>query len=70
MIRTIVTPDKPVISLEIPSEYIGKEIEVIAFSKEEGLGQTVECKCTTIYSEDLHNGQQIEGISTIKNPFN
>ena len=35
MIRTIVTPDKEHISLSIPKNYIGVEIEVIAFSREE-----------------------------------
>ena len=37
MIRTIVTPDKEHISLSIPKNYIGIEIEVIAFSREETL---------------------------------
>ncbi|MEO6285892.1 MAG: hypothetical protein ABIN80_28985 [Dyadobacter sp.] len=42
MIRTIVTPDKPYISLDIPREYVGKEIEVIAFSKDEGIDEVIE----------------------------
>ena len=25
--------------------------------------------CTTVYSEDLHNGQVISGSLTIRNPF-
>lgn len=29
----------------------------------------LESNCTILYSEDLHNGQQIEGKLTIKNPF-
>lgn len=37
MVRTIITPDKPSISFDIPEQYVGKEIEVIAFEKEEGL---------------------------------
>ncbi len=37
MIRTLVTPDKNVVSFDIPDEYIGKKIEVIAFTVEEGL---------------------------------
>ena len=37
MIRTVVTPNKQTISFDIPKDYIGKEIEVIAFAKDEGL---------------------------------
>jgi len=37
MIRTLVTPDKNVVSFDIPEEYIGKKIEVIAFTLEEGM---------------------------------
>ena len=37
MIRTIVVPDKQEISISlfVPENYIGKEVEVIAFSKRE-----------------------------------
>lgn len=38
MARTIVTPDKQSISFDIPHDYVGKQIEVIAFAKDEGLG--------------------------------
>jgi hypothetical protein len=36
MIRTIITPKKQTISFDIPPSYVGKEIEVIAFAKDEG----------------------------------
>jgi hypothetical protein len=36
MIRTIITPTQTTFTLDIPEHYIGKEIEVIAFQKEEG----------------------------------
>jgi hypothetical protein len=36
MVRTIITPDRPSISFDIPEQYVGKQIEVIAFEKEEG----------------------------------
>ena len=41
MIRTIIIPDKTTvnISLSIPENYVGKEMEVIAFTKKEGLSQ-------------------------------
>ena len=44
MIRTIVIPDKQTISFRIPEDYIGKQIEVIAFAKDEGLGKEVNSK--------------------------
>lgn len=37
MIRTIVTPDKQIISFDIPKDYVGKQIEIIAFAKDEEL---------------------------------
>ncbi len=42
MIRTIVIPEKNVVNLSfsVPENYIGKEMEVIAFTKKEGLEKT------------------------------
>lgn len=39
MVRTTIIPDQTTvnISLSIPENYIGKEMEVIAFTKKEGL---------------------------------
>lgn len=37
MVRTIITPEEQTISFEIPPNYIGKEIEGIAFAKDEGI---------------------------------
>jgi hypothetical protein len=39
MVRTEITPDRQTISLDIPEEYIGRQIEVIAFAKDEGLAK-------------------------------
>jgi hypothetical protein len=36
MIHTTITPNQPTISFDIPTEYVGKQIEVIAFAKGEG----------------------------------
>lgn len=36
MIRAIITPVDQTITLDIPRDYIGKEVEVIAFAKNEG----------------------------------
>jgi hypothetical protein len=36
MIRTIITPNTQTVSFSIPRKYIGKELQVIAFEKEEG----------------------------------
>jgi len=35
MIRTIIHPDKDSIQLNIPEEYIGKEVEILMFATEE-----------------------------------
>ena len=40
MVRTIVIPDKQSISFDIPNHYIGKQIEVIVFAKDEGIAKT------------------------------
>jgi hypothetical protein len=37
MIRTVITPQQQRISFDIPRDYIGKQIEVIAFAKDEGM---------------------------------
>lgn len=47
MIRTIITPDKQTISFEIPKDYIGKQIEVIAFAQDEGMAKEVVNKGVT-----------------------
>lgn len=35
MIRTIITPDSQTVFFNIPKDYIGKELEVIAFARDE-----------------------------------
>ncbi len=35
MIRTVITPDNNNIQLSVPNSYIGKEIEVLLFAKDE-----------------------------------
>ncbi len=37
MIRTIVIPNKQIISFDIPKDYVGRQIEVIAFANDEGI---------------------------------
>ncbi len=46
MIRTFVTPNTDTInlSLSIPKNYIGKEVEVIAFTKDEGMQPKLQIK--------------------------
>jgi predicted nucleic acid-binding protein len=33
-----------------------------------GIAAALEASCSTLYSEDMHDGQQIDGL-TIRNPF-
>ena len=44
MIHTIVTPLKQTISFDIPKDYVGKQIEVIAFAKGEGITKEQHAK--------------------------
>jgi len=44
MIRTIIKPDRQTISLNIPQNYVGKEIEIIAFAKDEGIDEEQPAK--------------------------
>ncbi len=39
MIRTVVTPKKNILSINIPDKYIGKKMEVIAFTLDETADQ-------------------------------
>ncbi len=50
MVRTIVTPDKASILLDIPENYVGKEIEVIAFEKNESENETTANKKTVTFN--------------------
>ena len=36
MIHTVIIPNKQTISFDIPKDYVGKQIEVIAFARGEG----------------------------------
>lgn len=53
MIRTLITPDKQSISFDIPKDYVGKQIEVIAFAKDEGISKEQPVK-TKISFTVLH----------------
>lgn len=39
MIRTILTANQQTISFQVPDNYIGKQVEVIAFTIDETLGE-------------------------------
>ncbi|WP_419800563.1 hypothetical protein [Mucilaginibacter sp.] len=44
MIRTTIIPDEKTISFSIPETYIGKQIEIIAFEKDEGMNELPQKK--------------------------
>lgn len=44
MIRTIVIPNSKTVFFDVPQEYIGKEVEVIAFSKTDYTNAPVQTK--------------------------
>ncbi len=50
MIRTIIIPHKDSISVAIPKDYVGKQLEVIVFSKDEGLTENNVIKKQATFS--------------------
>ncbi|WPV65961.1 hypothetical protein [Chitinophaga sp. LS1] len=50
MIHTIVIPNKQTISFDIPKDYVGKQIEVIAFAKDEGIVNEKQAKKKVTFS--------------------
>jgi hypothetical protein len=53
MIRTVVTPDQQNISIKLPPDYVGRQVEVIAFTIDDALEvpMTVEKPLTHYASE-------------------
>jgi hypothetical protein len=49
MVRTLITPDKENISIKIPKSFIGKKVEVIAFTVEETLDDVQIKELTTTH---------------------
>lgn len=37
MIRTTITPNTQTVFIDVPKDYIGKELEILVFTKNEGL---------------------------------
>lgn len=52
MIRTVLKPDNQNISITLPSDFVGKQVEVIAFTVEEAVGNTVEDKPVTHFASE------------------
>lgn len=50
MIRTIIIPNQQTISFDIPEDYVGKQIEVIAFAKDEGSTKEKSAKQKATFS--------------------
>ncbi|MBN9384196.1 MAG: hypothetical protein J0H74_25820 [Chitinophagaceae bacterium] len=57
MIRTTITPDKQTVSFDVPQDYIGRQIEVIAFAKDEGFfgDQSPRKKSFTVLHVDIQD---------------
>lgn len=49
MIRTIVIADKNILTLSVPDEYVGKQVEVIAFTVEEPMKQTQKIPAKEVF---------------------
>jgi hypothetical protein len=48
MVRTVVIPQNDIISLSIPSNYVGKKVEVIFYTSEEVMKESLECRPTNV----------------------
>ncbi len=58
MIRTVVTANNNTLTLAIPDKYIGRELEVIAFAKDEGIEESIVSKkkvTFTVLHTDIKN---------------
>ncbi len=42
MVRTLITPENTSISLEVPASFIGKQVEVIAFTVNDFVEENIE----------------------------
>ena len=42
MIRTVVTPKNQELSIQIPPNYVGKRVEVIAFTIDEAIDESIK----------------------------
>ena len=41
MVRTLITPQKDEISIRLPENYVGKEVEIIVFTTDDGDEQRI-----------------------------
>ena len=58
MIRTVVKPKNNILTFSIPDKYIGKELEVIAFTKDECSGKDLSTRkevSFTVLHTDIKN---------------
>jgi len=65
MIRTILTPDTQTVTFTVPRDYVGKELEIIAFSKKEGLGRLKKSELLSpaLNGNPLSNEEFVEWIA-------
>ena len=50
MIRTVVTSDKNSVVLPLPDNYVGKQIEIIAFALDEPVKQTQRISAKKVFT--------------------
>ena len=49
MIRTVITANKNMLNLPLPDDFIGKKVEVIAFTLDEPLKQTKKAAAKDVF---------------------
>ena len=64
MIRTIITPQNNSLYLTIPNSYIGKEIEVLLYSKDELMEENVSPKKTMADFSGILSNSDYQSLKT------
>ena len=64
MVKTIVTPKNNCLILEIPNSYIGKEIEVIFYSKEELIEDKIIIKSKISSYRGIINDDEYQALKS------
>ena len=53
MIRTVITPEQQTISINLPKNFIGKQVEVIAFALDDAIEESYDKEETlTLYASE------------------
>ena len=52
MLRKVIKPDNRNISIELPQNFVGKQVEVLAFTIDDTIGESVQDKLLTHFASE------------------